>query len=160
MRFLYVKREYEVCIVSYHKFQFVILKFLTWILPWEMFVPLPHPKNFFTGSCVTQKFALFADKFKVGVFIGPETPKALAAKLSFSWQVQLSFNDITPRVSKHRLLPIESQPKIVTVVYCCSFCCYCYHFRFSQNWVSNSWDMFVAVFFLFCCCMLLMMIKV
>ena len=30
--------------------------------------------------------------------------------------------------------------------YCCSFCCYCKNFKFSQNWISNSSDIFVVVF--------------
>ena len=29
--------------------------------------------------------------------------------------------------------------------YCCSFCCYCYYFKFSQNWVSISGDICVVV---------------
>ena len=44
--------------------------------------------------------------------------------------------------SQTRLSSIESQPKkvvvVVVVVYCCSLCRYCYHFKFSQNWVSSS----------------------
>ena len=31
------------------------------------------------------------------------------------------------------------------VVCCCSFSCYCYYFKFSQNWVSNSLNIFVVV---------------
>ena len=49
----------------------------------------------------------------------------------------LTINDL-------RLSSNESQPKKV-VVYCCSFFCYCYYFKFSQNWASKSWDIFVVV---------------
>ena len=53
--------------------------------------------------------------------------------------------ELTPEIT--RLSSIESQPKnvVVVFVYCCSFFCYCYYFKFSQNLVSNSWDIFVVV---------------
>ena len=60
---------------------------------------------------------------------------------------------------KTRFSSIESQPKkvVVLVVYCCSFCCYCYYFKFSQHWVSNSWDIFpVVIAFVLLWLMLLM----
>ena len=35
--------------------------------------------------------------------------------------------------------------------FCCGFCCFCYYSKFSRNWASNGWDLFVvAVVFCFC----------
>ena len=34
---------------------------------------------------------------------------------------------------------------VFVVIYWCSFCWYCYYFKFSPSWVSNSLDIFVVV---------------